>query len=711
MPYQLKQVPGGYVVVNSDTGRPHSKKPLSRTRAKAQMRALYANVPDAAKAAADDTAPTAGGRKPMTPAERARHASLVRWGKEQPFAARLEQVKERRRAAKLAKAKKDKKGKGGKGKAGKPSPEEQRAKARQAVIDAMAQQDTGLAPAGAQALLAFADGGALDSDAAGPLAAMGMLEGDPPRLSADGRAAVAAMNKGDVRGAIDAINRGAEQTREGAARDAERSTRQQEKDKAKAERDKRQQERDQASEQREKVKSGGGGGKKPKEERRKAAEDEEEPDDEPTDDDIAAETAATVGLAAEEAEFLRGAADGDLPPGSFDAERLMSLGLVEDDGDETVATAEGVDAIEALERGDVRGYRRAVRRGKARMRRERGQQERENERETRRKERQQDTLRDRIQRTRERQMLSKEEQDKRVSAEVDRIAAARARKGIEMDDLISDLEAIKTDLQTDIDAAVKAGKRNSSADQDTIDRGYALAEQLCELFEALGATIDDEEEGEEYEEEEGGEVEMMEGKADAFLVGDAVKALENGRIGGLAIRFGSSDEPDMSSTRDYFTKSASYWLDAWDKRPMLYHHALEESTADDPVIGTWTKAAVTDEGVWLEGELNRSYRFHAAIKELVRRGVLRISTDSAPHLVRREAKGGGVHEIKRWPIVAASLTVTPAEPRLAGVSFKSLIDELGLPPEESATAERKAAIEMELIAIEAEMAAIASMAG
>jgi hypothetical protein len=44
MPYKLRKSPGRnlYWVVNKDTGRKHSKKPLPRSRAQAQMRALYA---------------------------------------------------------------------------------------------------------------------------------------------------------------------------------------------------------------------------------------------------------------------------------------------------------------------------------------------------------------------------------------------------------------------------------------------------------------------------------------------------------------------------------------------------------------------------------------------------------------------------------------------------------------------------------------------
>lgn len=42
MPWKLRKVKGGYQVVTKDTGRTHSKKPLPKARAEAQMRALYA---------------------------------------------------------------------------------------------------------------------------------------------------------------------------------------------------------------------------------------------------------------------------------------------------------------------------------------------------------------------------------------------------------------------------------------------------------------------------------------------------------------------------------------------------------------------------------------------------------------------------------------------------------------------------------------------
>lgn len=49
MPYKLKEVPGGWVVVTEGTGRHHSLHPLSKEMAKKQMAALYVHVKDAKK--------------------------------------------------------------------------------------------------------------------------------------------------------------------------------------------------------------------------------------------------------------------------------------------------------------------------------------------------------------------------------------------------------------------------------------------------------------------------------------------------------------------------------------------------------------------------------------------------------------------------------------------------------------------------------------
>ena len=42
MPYELKPKGAGYIVKNTETGKEHSKKPIPKSRAEAQMRLLQA---------------------------------------------------------------------------------------------------------------------------------------------------------------------------------------------------------------------------------------------------------------------------------------------------------------------------------------------------------------------------------------------------------------------------------------------------------------------------------------------------------------------------------------------------------------------------------------------------------------------------------------------------------------------------------------------
>ena len=49
MPWDIKQVKGGFKVVTKATGKTHSKKPLTHHMALSQMRAMYVNEPEAKK--------------------------------------------------------------------------------------------------------------------------------------------------------------------------------------------------------------------------------------------------------------------------------------------------------------------------------------------------------------------------------------------------------------------------------------------------------------------------------------------------------------------------------------------------------------------------------------------------------------------------------------------------------------------------------------
>lgn len=196
--------------------------------------------------------------------------------------------------------------------------QEKRATNRAAVADKMMANDAGVTRKGLDAMAGLSSGDATpDEETVDQLSDMGLVErakDGTPRLTTQGRAAVRAAEKGDYGETVAAISRAADAV----------ATR-----------------------------------------KEKEAELEKLEEEAPSDEELTSEAAATVGLEDQDVDDLRTAAD----EGGAANETLQAAGLVDKDG---AATAEGVDALEALERGDVRGYRRAARKARARVRREKG---------------------------------------------------------------------------------------------------------------------------------------------------------------------------------------------------------------------------------------------------------------------------------------------------------------------------------------------------
>lgn len=801
---------------------------------------------------------TSSGRKPMTRAEAARHASLVRWKKESPYAANVMERLAEIRAKRAAKGKKKGggKGKGGKGKAAKapkqtPEQRKQAKEQEEAANREKAYGEVGLNEDAAASLDELAQNGTADDD--GGLVKLGLAEETSDgkyRLTAAGHAVRNAASKGDSAAMHEAMSR---------AKDKQAGV--EERAKGKAEREKARAERAAAREERKKAKAGGGGKGKGK----------------PTEK--------------------------ERPTGSDQREKERQQDRVAQQADRAQRNKEHAEdrARQAQERTTREKERLADRAQR--------QKEHQEDRAQRNKDRA-DREAERKKRQTTGSVKEKAKQRQEAEAEVQRILAARSRKDIDMDELqpiISDMDAVKGELMEvagEALAEIKAGRRNNQSDQATIDQGYELAMQLCDLFESLGADTG-EEEGEEepdtsmegmeemkaiadnpvayaYQEcngiqqattalqmlaqlaaseaseqdddtpailsklrqamqiltdfiaDEVGEIKvsginqaaidllrswrdgdeeeqratwqaLVEADPDTFkaigkrddvstadkerataeygdvtfadeknkkypvdtpehirsawnyfakeanqakydaseviaikkriiaawrstidkagppsaaetkdideetieiLMGGAVKMADDDTVLGPAIWLdGAPDRHDLSHMRDFFTKSTDFWLDQWDRRPILWHHALDESdilsemrkggVSDEevkamqealvylranPVLGTWTKATVDPIAVWLKGQLNKAHRYRSAVKDLIDKGFIKISTDSAPHLVVRERRSNGTHEVKRWPIIAGSLTVSAAEPRLFDVqAIKALYDGAGVP--------------------------------
>lgn len=157
-------------------------------------------------------------------------------------------------------------------------------------------------------------------------------------------------------------------------------------------------------------------------------------------------------------------------------------------------------------------------------------------------------------------------------------------------------------------------------------------------------------------------------------VNTAAKALnDNGRIGGYLVVWGDDSRPDLQG--EFFTPETELGLDWYPRRPVLYHHGLDD-TLGPVMIGQIETLRPDETGVWVEAQLDLRNRWARAVLDLVRRSVLGWSSGSLPHLVDVAASG----YIRRWPIVEGSLTPTPAEPRYTdAVTVKAAFVALGLP--------------------------------
>lgn len=152
--------------------------------------------------------------------------------------------------------------------------------------------------------------------------------------------------------------------------------------------------------------------------------------------------------------------------------------------------------------------------------------------------------------------------------------------------------------------------------------------------------------------------------------GGELKALGGGKVGGYLVQFGSPDQTDLEG--EYFTADTDFDVDDGQKVSVYYQHGM------DDLLGKRRlgKAELRrdDVGVWMEAQLALRDEYERAIYGLAEAGKLGLSSGTAGHLMERELVDGKAVRITRWPIVEASLTPTPAEPRTRVIALKSLME-------------------------------------
>lgn len=161
-----------------------------------------------------------------------------------------------------------------------------------------------------------------------------------------------------------------------------------------------------------------------------------------------------------------------------------------------------------------------------------------------------------------------------------------------------------------------------------------------------------------------------------FIAGEAMKAFEDGRIGGYLVVWGSTNRKDLQG--EYFTPDTDLKLDWFNTRPVLYQHGLDDHVGVTEV-GIITSVKQDDHGIYAEAILDINHedpvkrRYARQVYNLVKKGILGWSSGSMPHLVKVDRDG----RITQWPLIEGSLTPTPAEPRRTSVqAIKMLITAL-----------------------------------
>lgn len=215
-------------------------------------------------------------------------------------------------------------------------------------------------------------------------------------------------------------------------------------------------------------------------------------------------------------------------------------------------------------------------------------------------------------------------------------------------------EAQMRALYANENKSMKIGARNNKQDIDRLNKIKAIVDEL------IGAGM------EEVEAEEAAGKGMDLSYAKNFTTENmAVKSIGEGLIKGYVTLWGSAKLTDVEL--EYFTPETNFWDNILSKaaRPLTWDHAQDSEFKADPIIGTITEMGDDEIGRWYVAKLDRSHRYNKAIERLIAEGKLGTSSDSAPQYVER-VKTGKATWLKTWPLFAAALTDTPAEPRMVG---------------------------------------------
>lgn len=123
-----------------------------------------------------------------------------------------------------------------------------------------------------------------------------------------------------------------------------------------------------------------------------------------------------------------------------------------------------------------------------------------------------------------------------------------------------------------------------------------------------------------------------------------------------AIPFGGPLKGGKDTDREFFSPATDIKAEWFDKRPVLFHHGMDE-TAKDTTLGVEDELAKESDGWWATMWLEKQNAYFAFLDKLMRSGKAFGSSGAISHLVRKDHKTG---EILVWPHAEQTITPTPA---------------------------------------------------
>lgn len=135
-----------------------------------------------------------------------------------------------------------------------------------------------------------------------------------------------------------------------------------------------------------------------------------------------------------------------------------------------------------------------------------------------------------------------------------------------------------------------------------------------------------------------------------------------------ALPFGGPLKGGKDLDRQYFsprTDPKPHWFN---QRPVIWHHGLDKTMPEDPLVGHEEPIMKARDGWWAEIWLDKQNKYFAEIDDMIAKDRLYGSSGTFPHMIKAASDG----ELLQWPHVEQTLSPIPRNPYSVVRAIKAL---------------------------------------